>query len=503
MTPRASLLVLTPLLALSLGAATCAGVDEAGLGSGAAGSGAAGSGAAGSPFGTPITGTAGRAPSGAAGAAGAAAAPHACVNLECRQTSCTLGNCAAPRCAAQQKPETTLSGTIYDPAGRLPLYNVALYVPNAPLDPIVDGVTCDRCAGKSSGQPIASTITDATGHFVLKNPPIGKDVPLVIQVGKWRREVKVPEIAPCQDNVLTDKDLSRLPRSQAEGHIPRIAVTTGHADALECLLRKVGIADAEFTTEKGNGRVHLFVGGQGEDGQGANSLVSGEALPGAATLWGDPARLMKYDMLVLSCEGSTFGKAKMPYLGNIKSYADRGGRIFDDHLHFYWLQKGPAPWPDTADWLGDEGDLNSVTAKIDTTFPKGVAFSDWLVNVAATPTRGQIAIEMAQHSVADHHKPTSQRWIYLDDPKAVQYLTFNTPVEVPEAQQCGRVVFTDIHVSSVGGASDVSHPETPFPSGCTTNTLSPQEKALEFMLFDLSSCVQEDVKPPAPPPIIE
>jgi hypothetical protein len=424
------------------------------------------------------------------------------LNLECRQTSCTLGSCAAPKCGAQQKPETTLSGTIYDPAGRLPLYNVALYVPNAPLDPIAEGVSCDRCAGKSSGQPIASTITDASGRFVLKNPPVGKDVPLVIQVGKWRRVVKVPEILPCQDNALVDKELARLPRSQAEGHIPRIAVTTGHADALECLLRKIGIADQEFTTEAGNGRVHLFVGGEGpgeEDGQGANSFVSGEALPNASTLWGDQARLMKYDMLVLSCEGSTFGKAKMPYLRNIKAYADRGGRIFDDHLHFYWLQKGPAPWPDTADWLGDDGDLNSITAKIDATFPKGMAFSDWLVNVAATPTRGQIDIQMAQHSVADHHQPTSQRWIYLDDPKAVQYLTFNTPVEAAEPAQCGRVVFTDIHVSSVGGASDVSHPETPFPSGCTTTTLSPQEKALEFMLFDLSSCVQEDVRPPAPP----
>ncbi len=420
-----------------------------------------------------------------------------CVNLECRQTSCQRGGCQAHACGAGA--ETTLSGTIRDPAGNTPLYNVALYVPNAALDPVAEGVSCDRCAGKSSGHPIASAITDAAGHFVLKNPPIGKDVPLVIQVGKWRREVTVPEIAPCQDTALTDPDLARLPRSHAEGHIPRIAITTGHADALECLLRKIGIADEEFTTETGDGRVHLFVGGSGTDGQGANSFASGAPLPNASTLWGDPAKLMQYDMLVLSCEGSTFGKAKDPYRANIKSYADLGGRIFDDHLHFYWLQKGPAPWPTTAGWLGDKGDLNSITAKIDTTFPKGMAFDDWLVNVKATPTRGQIDIVMAQHSVSSDIKPISQRWIYLDGPAAVQYLTFNTPVEAPEAKQCGRVVFTDIHVSSITGGGDVSHPETPFPRGCTTTTLSPQEKALEFMFFDLSSCVQQDMKPPEPP----
>ena len=180
-----------------------------------------------------------------------------------------------------------------------------------------------------------------------------------------------------------------------------------------------------------------------------------------------------------------------------------GGRIFDGHLHFYWIYKGVVPWPTTAAWIGVGADLGNITASIDTTFPKGAAMADWLSIVGASSTRGAINIVMAQHSLNADIKPISQRWIYLDNPASVQYLTFNTPVEAAPAQQCGRVVFTDIHVTATGtGSSDVSHPETPFPTGCTTTTLSPQEKALEFMFFDLSSCVQVDTQTPQPPPII-
>ncbi len=73
------------------------------------------------------------------------------------------------------------------------------------------------------------------------------------------------------------------------------------------------------------------------------------------------------------------------------------------------------------------------------------------------------------------------------------HYTFNTPVGLPAGAQCGKVLFSDFHVvphAVMGGT---------FPAECDASPMTPQEKALEFMLFDLSSCVQQDSLPPVPP----
>jgi hypothetical protein len=442
-------------------------------------------------------------------ACGAGGTPHlcpgtsggGCVGLQCQVATCT------------GSATTSLSGTVYDPAGKVPLYNVTVYVPNAPLAAIPEGVSCDQCGAQVSGHPIAATLSDATGAFHLTGVPSGSNIPLVIQVGKWRRQVTIPTVTSCVDNKVTDPNLTRLPRSQAEGHLPRIALTTGGSDAIECFLREIGIADTEFTTDAGSGRVNLYVGGDAaaNKGQGSASFsaaLGGATFPNATTLWSNANKLLTYDILMHSCEGGQYANVKAPYVANIKRYADSGGRMFNDHLHFYWLRNGPAPWPTTAVYLGAQSDLTSpVTATIDTTFPKGAAFGHWMVNTGATPTAGSMALYASQHSVQSTTPPTSQQWMYVPATgaiqRSVQYLTINTPVEATADKQCGRVVLTDIHVKEApppaGSGKDDSDPTKPFPTGCKATGLSGQAKALEFLFFDLSACIQPDSSTPEPP----
>jgi hypothetical protein len=439
-----------------------------------------------------------------------------CQGLQCRQTTCVYGSCQQKACAPGVK--TRLKGRVFDPAGRVPLYNVVVYVPNEALDPIASGPSCGRCDSPVSGHPIASALTDTHGDFVLENVPVGTDVPLVVQIGKWRRKVMLPEMHACTDNQVDSPDLLRLPKNQKEGNIPRIALATGGLDSLECLIRRMGIEDAEFTPETAAGRINLYGGkGSGIARTAYDATLNGGAsFTPSVAFWGEPKNLDKYDILLFSCEGywNLQDKSDVARQGLV-DWTNRGGRMFASHWNAAWIQFGPPPWNTVANFvpagLGGgmrQSDIpDDFVADIDSSFPKGAALADWLVNVKASPTKGQLSLLGGKHSVLSLDTKVAQRWIYSDaippngatsDPKGVLYMTFNTPVGAVSDQQCGRAVYTDIHVSQAG---DVAGPT--FPAGCQQGELSPQEKALEFMLFDLSSCVQPDDQAPAPPPIFE
>ena len=57
-------------------------------------------------------------------------------------------------------------------------------------------------------------------------------------------------------------------------------------------------------------------------------------------------------------------------------------------IHNYWLQQGPGQFPNTAIWDEQPDLANPFTADIDSSFPKGAALKDWLVNVGASVAPG-------------------------------------------------------------------------------------------------------------------
>ncbi|MEY4550999.1 MAG: hypothetical protein RL685_7194 [Pseudomonadota bacterium] len=414
-----------------------------------------------------------------------------CVNLQCRQMACAGGS------------PTTLSGTVYTPAGSLPLNNVTVYVPNAELEPLVEGASCSTCDASVSGSPVVAALTDTAGRFTLTDVPVGENIPLVMQVGKWRRLVTLPRVDPCTENVLTDVGLTRLPANQSEGDLPRIALSTGALDALECLLRKVGISDSEFTNPEGTGHVQLFAGHQGTSSYDTTLNDGAAFATSGAALWDQLTSFQRYDVVLLSCEGDEYLEEK-PAIARqaLFDYLNGGGRAFLSHWHKIWLQEGPTPFPEMVRFNNRDDDLN-VSAAVDTSFPKGAALAEWLVNVQGSTVPGVVELVDAQNTAAAENPLYAQRWIYdpLDGATgapSVKYVTANTPLGAPAADQCGRTVYSDIHVSS----GDNSAPNRPFPTGCTSTGLSPQEKVLIYMLFDLSACIVPDNQPPAPPIIV-
>src|SRR6266849_173701 len=255
-----------------------------------------------------------------------------CVNLQCNQVTCPDGG------------TTSITGTVYDPSGQVPIYNASVYVPNGQVSPFTPGVSCDRCDAVTSGSPLVVGLSGSNGRFNLRNVPVvpdGGTIPLVIQVGRWRRQVTIPGVPACTTTPIINVNSTRLPRNRSEGDIPQMAIATGSADPFECLLLKMGISTSEFTSPGGGGRVHYYV---------ANGRDTSPPAPRASALWSDAGTLMNYDVVLLPCEGAENRKPANA-AQNIVNYTSAGGRMFTTHYGYTWLAfPENNPFPSTGVW---------------------------------------------------------------------------------------------------------------------------------------------------------
>jgi hypothetical protein len=425
---------------------------------------------------------------------------------------------------------TTITGKVLDPAGINALYNVSVFVedPNAPLPDLSQaGISCG-CSALFPADVLGMATTDANGTFTLATQrALTGSQTLVVQTGKWRREYPGLTFTSCGANTVPDL---RLPKNSSEGNLPEIAIATGGADSLECLPLRIGVSPSEYVAGAATGgHIHIYQGYNGA------STVTPAPQPVAA-LYDSVAHLKANDVVLFSCEGheTTGGKpglAMTPaFQQNVMDYADQGGRVFASHYHYKFFNSGPfdtspnaiASWQGTNNLNEAIDDKASFPTDVDTTlaggaaFPEGAALQTWLGNAHALTTSGKLDVFQARINVAMLNQPPAVEWIHLDPgvtsgqvtqtgttfvPNATQYLSVDLPFGATAEAVCGRVVYSDLHVSGGPG----NNPPAPFntptyepadyassttvPDGCAMHTLLPQEAALEFMLFDLSSCL--------------
>jgi hypothetical protein len=409
-------------------------------------------------------------------------------NVDADEGPCVGIECQIVNCAKRGLPETTISGTVFAPNGTLALYGAQVYVPLLDPGPFQSGVSCQRCESQPSGGAASYTTSGVDGKFTLMRAPSGQAVPLFITIGKWRRKVILPTINECTDNPLPPMYTS-LPKHKTEGDIPKIAISTGGCDALECLVRKLGLHDSEFSTPAGTGSIHLYSNG------GAAKFADNTMFPTSDALWGDMNALAKYDIILNSCECSQNAAGKtQQMMDNMKQYADIGGRLFLSHYHNVWIDgekgttKKPQVWPEiaTCDQI-DQFPTGSIGVIDQQANPKGPAFASWMQAVGGSQSNGLHSITEQRLTCNAIDATKAERWLYLQGTNELQTFQFTTPNEVIPDDRCGKVVFSDMHVAS-GSTSSSS---TAFPMGCNAGGMTAQEKALAFMLFDISSCVGE------------
>ena len=413
---------------------------------------------------------------------------------------------------------TQVTGFVYDPGGNLPIYNALVYVPIGAVQQPETGVNSGTC-GCSAPPAFTSTNTAIDGSFTLNNVPAGTAIQIVVQLGKWQITY-TENVNACTLNPLGTLTLPSQHDSSGNpwppngnlgyGNIPQFAVSTGAVDTMECVLLKMGINQAEFVNPAisggvptAGGRVHLYQGQEvrANDGNtsGPGAYIDG-ATPGDSAMTEVPSVMNSYDAILFPCQGAQANFNSTGYDAtsetNLDNFADEGGRVFTTHYSYIWLYNNTSPddFQSTANWnVGTGSWTGPFTGNVDTSFATGSVLANWhyLGAVGASTTLGQIPVGYIRNDYTSVNHPPSQNCIYTTNPPdqglanmQIHY-TFDTPVGSSSA--CGRVVFSDFHVEN----STQANAQQAFPGECAAGgtTLSPQEKLLAFMLFDLTSCV--------------
>ncbi|MFT3922708.1 MAG: hypothetical protein QM778_09255 [Myxococcales bacterium] len=317
--------------------------------------------------------------------------------------TCTGNLCNS---ACPKDSTVTLSGTVITPGrnghNKLPVPNAFVYIPadtdTSKLPTIFEGVaagnaaSCGRCADEKlvvDGQSVlAWAKTDYDGKFTLTGRlPKSAIFRIVIKIGKWRgvQEVAANKVTSCTGTFTADAASTTLPATRgglAGNNLPKIAISTGNVDEMECVLLNMGFDSSEFAVPTdANARIHMYRANGAQmaaapitcsgtytannNTVNCNATVNGTANAGCvnrrtgctttssnqdSNLTSSPTTLNKYDMVVFDCEG--YEEQEDTDEPNLETYVNNGGRMFASHFSYIWIEDN-GTLKDSAAWHQD------------------------------------------------------------------------------------------------------------------------------------------------------
>jgi hypothetical protein len=381
---------------------------------------------------------------------------------------------------------TTITGRLFAGNGVDPVPGATIYVPVQDVVARPPGASCDLCGQTPASVSSATTAFD--GSFTLSGVPAGT-FPVVAQLGHFQRVVNMTA-TPCVANTIpADAGTAnlgiRLPRKTAElsaqDTVPHIAVASGDFDQIECVLKRMGIDEIDVYNGRDPG------------------TTNPPAIAELSTLLTNQAKLLSYNILVINCTQNQF-QATLASAGvkaNIEKFVASGGRLyatdwaydmieqipqFAPYLCFEPQAVGGAPMCQmTSEPVEDADTMVAYSGKSSIQDPDLVK---WLSQFPGAIDAQQkvevdfsyVAIAQASTTVASPVKVWVQGQAQNFGVKP-QTVTF-------DYNQCGRIHYSTYNTEPNGAVDDTAR----WPNNCKA-TFSPQERLLEYLVFNIASCI--------------
>jgi hypothetical protein len=377
--------------------------------------------------------------------------------------------------------DTVLTGHVYAPNGLDPVPNATVYVPDQGLPEFPTGVSCDLCNAVS--EPAALTTTSFDGSFTLTHVPSGDDIPLVVQLGHFRRVVHLHVDACTTAEVPHDPLAAGLRLAKSDGEldpqdvVPRIAVATGDYDQIECVLHRMGIERFDLYDDRGG-------------------LNIPPTIAPLQALFTDGAKLLGYNIVVVNCTQNEFQSlvASKAVQANLANFVTMGGRLYVTDWAYDVIEQVPefAPYlcfepqdgsalqcrmtPDAPE-IADTTNSYSTNATI---VDPGLA--QWLRQFPNVIQNGAVPVDYSFVSIASVAADTKSwpttTWVEGQTPFGVRPLTVTFDYDM-----CGRVHYSTYNTEPNGVVPDQQR----YPN-CRPD-FSPQERILEYLVFEIANCV--------------